>query len=81
MIDPFDDIPLAITSAIDTISTVLSEQDLPDTATQKLAVTRNVLRSTRDAATLREMDFEALEDAYCEAIIATSAAPSSDPDR
>ena len=68
MAEPSDDIPLSITNAIETISNVLNTEQLPDVATQKLEDTREVLLSTRDAAALRELDFEALEDAYCEAI-------------
>ena len=68
MAEPSDDIPLAITNAIETISNVLSTEQLPDVATQKLEDTREVLLSTREAAALRELDFEALEDAYCDAI-------------
>lgn len=73
MAERSDDIPLAITNAIDTISSVLNNEQLPEVATQKLEDTREVLLSTREAAALRELDFEALEDAYCEAI---SDAPS-----
>ena len=68
MCEPPDDIPLAISAAIQTIDSVLSNEELPTTATRKLADTRQVLLSTRDAAGLREMDFEALEDAYCDAM-------------
>ena len=76
MAEPSDDIPLAITNAIETISSVLNTEQLPDVATQKLEDTREVLMSTREAAALRELDFEALEDAYCEAISDAPAAGS-----
>ena len=75
-----DDIPLAIANAIETISSVLTTESLPEVATQKLEDTREVLVSTREAAALRELDFEALEDAYCDAISDAPAA-TSDPVR